>query len=133
MRKTTLILVLCLGAGLTQAQSLTKTRWIFSGIYEDKSKENLLKDTLMKALLYFNSDSAYTGVFCNRYFGKCKTGENKSLSIDRPTASRRYCDIYSELEGKLFTGYQNVKRYEIKNSELTLLTKDGYQLVFKKE
>lgn len=118
-----------------KAQTLTSTRWILQEIRTEHSETNVLKDTLLRAMLYFNSDTSFTGVFCNRYFGKCRIDKsNRNISMERPSSARRYCaNGYSELEGRLFGVYKNVQYYEIKKSRLFLFTSDQQQLVFKKE
>lgn len=133
MKKLILFLGVILNAHMGNGQTLTGTKWILTGIYNVESKENRLKDTLMKAMLYFDSDTTYTGAFCNRYFGKCNVGKDKSLTMSRPTASRRICDRYSELEGKLFVQYQNSTHYDIKDDKLYLFTGDKSFLCFRKE
>lgn len=118
-----------------KAQALISTRWILQEIRPDNSETNVLKDTLLRAMLYFNSDTSFTGVFCNRYFGRCRLNKNnRNISMERPSSARRYCaGGYSELEGRLFGWYKNVSKYEIKNGKLILTTSEGQYLVFKKE
>lgn len=120
---------------VSEAQSLISARWVLTELRSTYTETNTLKDTLLHALLYFNSDTSFTGVFCNRYFGKCQLNKNnRSISMERPSSARRYCaNGYSELEGRLFAWYKNVQYYEIKNSKLILFTSDQQRLVFKKE
>lgn len=127
--------LLLISFNVGQAQSLTSTRWILTEVRAERSETNILKDTLLRALLYFNSDTSFTGVFCNRYFGKCQLNKNdRRISMERPSSARRYCaNGYSELEGRLFAWYKNVQYYEIKNSKLILFTSDQQRLVFKKQ
>lgn len=118
-----------------KAQSLISTKWILQEIRPENSETNVLKDTLLRAMLYFNSDTSFTGVFCNRYFGRCRLNKNnRNISMERPSSGRRYCaGGYSELEGRLFGWYKIVQYYEIKNNRLVLFTSDQQRLVFKKE
>jgi heat shock protein HslJ len=85
-------------------------------------------------MLFFNSDTAYTGVYCNRYFGKCNISKDGKITMRHPTASRRYCQGgYSEWEGQLFGWYRSVTTYTLKSNLLILYTGKDEKLVFKKE
>lgn len=128
------ILMLCMGVSKLASQPLKGTRWILAEVYKNKATENSLKDTTLRAMLFFNSDTAYTGIYCNRYFGKCAISADGKLSMHYPTASRRYCQGgYSEQEAYLFSWYSSMASYQLRQNRLILYTSNNDKLIFRKE
>jgi len=103
-----------------KTQSLTGTKWELIEVL-DETEVNGLRDTAFKMTLLFTTDSTYQGYFCNSYFGKYTSDQQSSLTLDRPSASRKYCSgRYSEQEGKLISYYQQVNSYAMSGGKLYL-------------
>ena len=115
-----------------KAQSLSSTKWLLTSVFSE-TEQNVLNDTTIKTILFFKTDSIYSGELCNGYFGKYRSDPNGNFTMKRPMATKKYClGGYSELEMKLFSWFENVVYYSLSDQVMILSTRENYKLVFKK-
>jgi heat shock protein HslJ len=95
--------------------------------------KSTLVESLVQASLRFSSDSTYSGSICNSFNGKYTYGQPETLTMNEPTASKKFCLSVSELEKRIFSLYVKVTRYKTDNSKLFIFTSSNYRLLYRKE
>ena len=118
---------------LVKGQSLNGTSWLLLSFDNLKTSTEKSVQDKIQATLSFEKDSLFNGKMCNGYMGIFKTGQENSLKMNPPSATKMYCVGISEIERDLFAFYSKAVRYKMAGDRLFIFTSDEYRLTFKKQ
>ena len=81
-------LLLVLSLSDFKSQNLSGTRWLLSSI--DDIETGVSKDigSTLRATLNFDSDSSYSGKFCNQFSGRYKHNKEQSIKLGIPVSTK---------------------------------------------
>jgi len=132
MNKTVLaVFIFVFACGLAGAQKLTGSKWLLASI--DDLDSGISKDigALTKATLSFDSDSTYSGKFCNTFSGHLKCKENL-LKMGIPSHTKLKCLGLDKYETEMFEILPLSVKYRIDKETLFIFTSTHKRLTFKR-
>ncbi|MEI6021223.1 MAG: META domain-containing protein [Bacteroidota bacterium] len=115
------------------AQTLSGTRWMMTSIDNLETAKSTQITTSIKAYLVFESDSAYSGRFCNSYSGRVRTNAARQMKLTVPVATKLSCLGIDNYEKELFDLLPKVTKYRIEEGYLYLFTINRKRVTFKAE
>ena len=116
-----------------RSQTILHHKWVLMSIDNlDNGLKKVIGDYVIASLI-FETDTSYSGNFCNNYHGHVKFNQSKGCSMSIPFSGKRQCMGYTDVENDLFKLYPLVERYVLKANFLYLFTSDKKRLVFKSE
>ncbi len=115
------------------AQSLSGTNWMMTSIDNLETAKSTQITNSIKAYLVFESDSAYSGRFCNTYSGRVRTNAARQMKLTVPIATKLSCLGIDKYEKELFDLLPKVTKYRIEEGYLYLFTINRKRITFKAE
>ena len=116
------------------AQSLKGTAWLLVSIDNLEAGKSTVTNEKTPISLRFDSDTTYSGTGCNNYKGVYKTGNNKSLAMNKAEfTGTENCLGLGNLEKETIIYYTKAARYRMDEGRFFIFTSDDYRLCFKKQ
>ena len=118
--------------GQIKAQGLKGTHWQLVSIdYLETGVSKQIGEKL-HASLSFDSDSAYSGRFCNHFSGRFKYDHKDHIKMTVPMGTHMTCLGVEPFEQELFIFLSQAKRYRVEGDKLFIITTHQGRLQFKK-
>ncbi len=128
------LLLLCFSLTcIIKGQSLAHTKWVLVSTEDLETGKSKQLGTKMHATLNFDTDSTYSGTFCNQYKGHYKTGKDNKLRMATPEATKMACLGISIREKELFGMYVQAAKFRTDKNFLFIFTLDKRRITFSKE
>ena len=121
-----------MSAECLQAQMLKGSNWLLVSIDNLSSGKSQQVGAKAKAALYFETDSTYSGAFCNSYSGKYSNPKEKILKLWAPVSTKMYCVGLDKVEKELLLLFPKTDHYRLERDELFLFTTNNFRISFKK-
>lgn len=116
------------------AQSLVGTGWLLKSIDNIETGRSMVVENDAKISLLFDSDSVYSGYGCNRYEGRYRSENGKTLIFQKANGViHPTCLGLGTLEKELLEIYLKATRYRLDKEKLFIFTSDDRRLVFVKQ
>ena len=129
--KNAFLISLLFTACFTFSQNLSGPTWMLSSIDNLETAKSTQITTSIKAFLIFESDSAYSGRFCNTYSGRVRTNASRQMKLTVPSATKLSCLGIDSYEKELFELLPKVTKYRIEEGYLYLFTINRKRITFK--
>jgi heat shock protein HslJ len=115
-----------------KSQNLAGTRWLLSSI--DDIETGVSKDigATVKATLNFDTDTSYSGKFCNQFSGRYKHNKEQSIKLGIPVSTKMLCMGIDKYEKEMFSLFTTAHKYRV-DKEVLFIFSTHKRLTFKKE
>ena len=133
MKKFTILLSCLVLISIVNAQTHSGTNWLMTSIDNLETGKSTQITTSIKSFLNFESDSAYSGRFCNTYNGRVRTNAARQMKLTVPIATKLACLGIDKYEKELFELLPRVSKYRIEDGFLYLFTINRRRITFKAE
>ena len=133
MKVYSYIILFLLCGFLIKSQPLKGTKWILVSMDNLENGKSLQLGAKIKASLHFDSDTTFSGLFCNAYKGHYSISKDHKLSMVVKETNKAMCFGMNAREKELFTHYGNASKYRIEKGLLFIFTSNKQRLTFHKE
>ena len=116
-----------------KSQNLSRIKWLLVSLDDLETGKSKQPSSKMHATLHFDSDTSYSGAYCNHYQGNYKSSAEYKLNMVAPQSIKRSCLGIGEREKELFAMYAKATRYRTDKGFLFIFTSDKHRLTFTKE
>lgn len=131
--KVVVLVLQLLFCAVASGQKLSGTKWLLLSI--DDLDNGLSKNIAgtVKATLNFDTDTSYSGKFCNNYTGRYKHNGESFIKFSHAISTRMLCMGIDKYEKELFSLLPLANKYRMENDNLFMFTSNHKRITLKRD